>query len=198
VKTVLLYIICFASGFLIAYSISTFYQNQFAINGTVGYVVILSAVFGIIGVLFTVIKSAWQFYRSPSLEFGQTTVNLHREYFVRIHKKGTGIAKNCEGIINSGDININSVWGRGDKSPRVISIAESVELKLFHILDKEKQIVFSKARPNEWTDHIVKPLNEYVDMKIKLTIHSENARSSIETTRTVKEIIDSAVYLQGL
>jgi hypothetical protein len=159
---------------------------------------VLVPTIGGIAAVTSVIGFIMDFFKSPSLEFGQITVNLHREYLIKVHKKGKGIAKDCEGIINGGDININSVWGRGDNSPRVISIAESVQLKLFHLRDKEKQIVFSKARQIEGFDYIVKPLNEYVDMKIKVTIYSHNARSSIESTRTVKEIINSGVYLQGL
>ena len=189
-----LHVVLLTSGiaffsFISGFSLASYSQNKISVLGQAG---IVMAVFAPIGVCVTVWKFVADWRGTPKIEFGQIRRNDEPAYHVRIQKtRGKGKAMNCEGFITVKHTSVQdsaSVWSLGAK--RLVDIGGHFELRLFRV--EHDKILFPV-----WTDdgkfsESPYPLNDFMEVKPKVRIHSDNASvpRPDKLDKTIHQIID--------
>jgi hypothetical protein len=180
-------VMSFIGGFYVALYIS----NEIIVLGQAGNII---AVFTPIGVAVPVYKLIADWRSTPKILFGQIKRNNEPAYHVRIEKtSGKGKAKNCEAFITVKDTRVQdsaSVWSLGAK--REVDIGGHFDLRLFKVERDSNHISFptwvtdGKFLENPY------PLNEFMDRKPIIRIHSDNASvpRPDKFDKTIRRIIE--------
>ena len=179
-------VMSFIGGFYIA----LYRSDKIIVLGQAGNII---AVFTPIGVGVTVLKLITDWRSTPKIIFGQIRRNNEPAYHVRIEKtSGKGKAKNCEAFITVQDTPIQdsaSVWSLGAK--REVDIGGYFELRLFKVERDSSHILFPTWVADGQFLENPYPLNEFMDRKPIIRIHSDNA--SVPRTdkfdKTIRQII---------
>ena len=205
---IVVFLVILGIGFAAGFYLSNYLQNQIQI--LIGAAIVLAILTwvgsgtDILGLLRDWFREQREEERIPVLvfaEFTKTEVwkNLAEEgeyisYFVIVKKiKGEGFAKHCEGFLTvegTAISNAPTVWAHADA--RHYDIAGRMDLRLFTVHSKTKEILFPSAHLNEGFEVAIKSYNDFVNKELKIEIHADKGRLPQPLIIRIQDIINRA------
>jgi len=205
---VVVFLVILGIGFAAGFYLSNYLQNQ--IQVLIGAAIVLAVLTwigsgtDILGLLRDWFREKREEERIPVLAFAGFTktddwINLAEEgeyisYFVIVKKtKGEGFAKDCEGFLTvegTAISNAPTVWAHADA--RHYDIGGRMDLRLFTVRNKAKEILFPSAHLNEGFVPTAKPYNDFINKELKIEIHSDKGRPPQDLIVRIQDIITAA------